>query len=101
MLQPYDPNTTISLLRQALRHRPEDVNLEVVFDLVAQLVSHQSADVNGHTNHNAFLLLLASEKLCFSEARTPRVDRRSETRSIAPRSWRCRRWGRSRAATAL
>ena len=39
MLQPCDPDTTISLLRHVLSSRPEDVNLELVFDLVAQLVT--------------------------------------------------------------
>ena len=38
MLQPCDPDTTILLLRHALSRRPEDVNLDAVFDLVAQLV---------------------------------------------------------------
>ena len=39
MCQPCNPDTTILLLRHALRFRPEDVNLEAVFDLVAQLVT--------------------------------------------------------------
>ena len=43
MLQPCDPDTTISLLRFILRRRPEDVDLEVLFDLVAQLVTDLQA----------------------------------------------------------
>ena len=43
MLQPCDPDTTILLLRQALTRRPEDVNLDAVFDLVAQLVTDLQA----------------------------------------------------------
>ena len=39
MLQPCDPDTTIWLLRLALHEKPEDVDLEVVFELVAQLVT--------------------------------------------------------------
>ena len=43
MLQPCDPDATISLLRHVLSSRPEDVNLEAVFDLVAQLVTDLQA----------------------------------------------------------
>jgi hypothetical protein len=39
VLQPCDPDATIWLLRQALLEKPEDVDLEVVFELVAQLVT--------------------------------------------------------------
>ena len=39
MLEPCDPDTTIWLLRHALEKRPEDVNLELVFELVVQLVT--------------------------------------------------------------
>ena len=39
MLEPCDPNATIWLLRRALDESPEDVNLDHVFDLVAQLVT--------------------------------------------------------------
>ena len=39
MLQPCDPDVTIWLLRHALHGKPEDVDLEVVFELVAQLVT--------------------------------------------------------------
>jgi hypothetical protein len=43
MLRPCDPDATIELLRLALARKPEDVKLELVFDLVAQLVT----DVRG------------------------------------------------------
>ncbi len=39
MLQPCGPDTTILPLRHALSCRPEDVDLEGLFDLVAQLVT--------------------------------------------------------------
>jgi hypothetical protein len=39
MLRPCDPDATISLLRLALTEKPEDVDLELVFELVAQLVT--------------------------------------------------------------
>lgn len=39
MLQPCDPDATICLLRHALHEKPEDVDLEAVFELVAQLVT--------------------------------------------------------------
>jgi hypothetical protein len=39
MLRPCDPDATIELLRFALSHKPEDVKLGLVFDLVAQLVT--------------------------------------------------------------
>ena len=39
LLQPCDPDATIGLLRHALHEKPEDVDLEVVFELVAQLVT--------------------------------------------------------------
>jgi len=42
-LQPCDPDTTILLPRYALSRRPEEVNLEAVFDLVAQLVTNLQA----------------------------------------------------------
>ena len=38
-LQPCDPDTKISLLCLALSSQPEDVELEDIVDLVAQLVS--------------------------------------------------------------
>lgn len=43
MLQPSDPERTILLLRHVLSSGREDVNLEVVFDLVAQLVTDLQA----------------------------------------------------------
>lgn len=43
MLQPCDPDATIWLLRQAFHEKPEDVDLEVAVELVAQLV----ADLRG------------------------------------------------------
>ena len=43
MLQPCDPDTTILLLRHALSRQPEEVNLDAVFDLVAQLVTDLQA----------------------------------------------------------
>lgn len=43
MLQPCGPDTTISLLRHILSCRPEDVDLELLFDLVAQLVADLQA----------------------------------------------------------
>ena len=43
MLRPCDPDTTILLLRHALSFRPEDVHLEAVFDLVAQLATDLQA----------------------------------------------------------
>jgi hypothetical protein len=43
MLQPCDPDTTISLLRYALNCRPKEVDLELVFELVAQLVTDLQA----------------------------------------------------------
>ncbi len=39
LLQPCDPEITIQLLRHALNGRPEEVSLELVFELVAQLVT--------------------------------------------------------------
>jgi hypothetical protein len=39
MLRPCDPDVTIELLRFALSRKPEDVELGLVFDLVAQLVT--------------------------------------------------------------
>ena len=39
MLEPCDPDATIWLLRHALNERPEDVNLGLVFELIAQLVT--------------------------------------------------------------
>ena len=39
MLQPCDPDATIWLHRQALVEKPEEVDLEVVFELVTQLVT--------------------------------------------------------------
>ena len=39
MLQPCDPDATMWLLRHALDANPEDVDLELVFELVAQLVT--------------------------------------------------------------
>lgn len=39
MLRPCDPDATISLLRLVLAEKPEDVDLELVFELVAQLVT--------------------------------------------------------------
>ena len=39
MLQPCDPDATIWLLRHALHEKPEDVDLEIVFELMAQLVT--------------------------------------------------------------
>ena len=39
MLRPCDPDATIWLLRLALTEKPEDVDLELVFKLVAQLVT--------------------------------------------------------------
>ena len=43
MLQPCDPDTTIALLRHALSSRPDDVDLQLVIDLVAQLVTDPMA----------------------------------------------------------
>ena len=43
MLQPCDPDATILPLRHALSRRPEDVELDAVFDLVAQLVTDLQA----------------------------------------------------------
>jgi hypothetical protein len=39
MLRPCDPDVTIELFRFALSRKPEDVELGLVFDLVAQLVT--------------------------------------------------------------
>jgi hypothetical protein len=39
VLRPCDPDATIQLLRLALSPKPEDVKLELVFDLLAQLVT--------------------------------------------------------------
>lgn len=39
MLRPCDPDATIQLLRLTLTEKPEDVDLELVFELVAQLVT--------------------------------------------------------------
>jgi hypothetical protein len=39
MLRPCNPDATIQLLRLVLTSKPEDVELELVFDLVAQLVT--------------------------------------------------------------
>jgi hypothetical protein len=39
MLRPCDPDVTVQLLRFALARKPEEVELELVFDLVAQLVT--------------------------------------------------------------
>lgn len=39
VLQPCDPDVTIPLLRHALNGRPEEADLELVFELVAQLVT--------------------------------------------------------------
>lgn len=39
MLQPCDPDATMWLLRLALTEKPEDVDLGLVFELVAQLVT--------------------------------------------------------------
>lgn len=43
MLQPCDPDTTVSLLRLVLGCKPEDVDLEILFDLVADLVTDLQA----------------------------------------------------------
>lgn len=43
MLQPCDPDTTISLLRHALSRQPEEVDLDAVFDLAAQLATDLQA----------------------------------------------------------
>ena len=43
MLQPCNPDVTIHLLRHALDHKPSDVDLDLIIDLVAQLVT----DVRG------------------------------------------------------
>lgn len=43
MLQPCDPDVTVQLVRRALNGEPDDVDLELVFELVAQLV----ADLRG------------------------------------------------------
>lgn len=43
MLQPCDPDTTILLLRHALSSRPEDVSLEAIIDVVAQLATDLQA----------------------------------------------------------
>ena len=39
MLQPCDPDATMWLLRHALAANPEEVDLELVIELVAQLVT--------------------------------------------------------------
>jgi hypothetical protein len=39
VLRPCDPDVAIQLLRLALSRRPEDGELELVFNLVAQLVT--------------------------------------------------------------
>ena len=39
MLQPCNPEVTINLLRHALNRNASDVDLELVIDLVAQLVT--------------------------------------------------------------
>jgi hypothetical protein len=39
VLRPCDPDAAIELLRLALAERPEDVDLELVFELAAQLVT--------------------------------------------------------------
>lgn len=44
MLQPCDPDMTISLLRHALDCHPQGVDLECVFELVAQLVTDLQAE---------------------------------------------------------
>jgi hypothetical protein len=44
MLQPCDPDLTISLLRYALDCQPQEVDLECVFELVAQLVTELLAE---------------------------------------------------------
>ena len=45
VLQPCDPDITIQLMRHALNGRPEEVDLDIVCELVAQLV----ADLQGWT----------------------------------------------------
>jgi hypothetical protein len=39
VLRPCDPDATLWLLRYALDRSPEDVDLSLVFELVAQLVT--------------------------------------------------------------
>ena len=39
VLQPCDPDATLWLLRHVLDVKPEDADLEIVFELVAQLVT--------------------------------------------------------------
>jgi hypothetical protein len=48
MLRPCDPDVTIWLLRPALTPKPEDVDLELVFELVAQLVTDLRGWVSDH-----------------------------------------------------
>jgi hypothetical protein len=43
-----DPEVTIGLLRMALTPKPEDVDLELVFELVAQLVTDLRGWVPDH-----------------------------------------------------
>ncbi len=64
MTQPCDPDTTIWLLRHALEGPAEEVDLDLVFELVAQLVTDLQAWPHEPGQRPR---LLASEKLRFSD----------------------------------
>ncbi|MEX2550781.1 MAG: hypothetical protein WD638_11170, partial [Nitriliruptoraceae bacterium] len=73
VLQPCDPDITILLLRHALNRRPEEVDLELFFELVAQLVT----DLQGWTpppQPSGPTVGLTAEKLRLSAVETGQPD---------------------------